>query len=91
MENDKPTNQVVDDSDCIFTEEQGKIFYENMRRCKLALFPFLNNTMSNREMDEKIKEFWDANPEEKQKFDDSVKKTEDMIRNRTFFKQNNDD
>ncbi len=91
MENDKPTYQVMDDSDCIFTEEQVKKFYENLRKFKLWRFPFLNDTMSNREMDEKIKEFWDANPEEKQKFDDSVKKTEDMIRNRTFFKQNNDD
>lgn len=90
MENDQPKYQVMDDSDCIFTEEQVKKFYENLRRFKLWRFPFLNDTMSNREMDEKIKEFWEANPEEKQKFDDNVKKTEDMIRNHTFFKQNND-
>ena len=61
-----------------------------MRRCKLALFPFLNNDMSDREMDEKIKEFWEMNPEEKQKFDDTCNTIENMIRNRTFRKQNND-
>ena len=90
MEKDQPKYQVMDDSDCIFTEEQGKIFYENMRRCKLALFPFLNNDMSNREMDEKIKEFWEANPEEKQKFDDTCNTIENMIRNRSYRKQNDD-
>lgn len=90
MENDKPKYQVMDDSDCIFTEEQINNFWILMRKYRLWRFPFLNDTMSDREMDEKIKEFWEANPEEKQKFDDNCKKFEENLRNRTFFKQNND-
>ena len=81
MENDKPTNQVMDDSDCIFTEEQINNFWILMRKYRLWRFPFLNDTMSDREMVEKIKEFLKDNPDEKQKFDDECKKAIERLRN----------
>ena len=81
MENDKPNYQVMDDSDCIFTEEQVKSFLARMRKYRLQKFPFLNDNMSDLEMDEKIKEFWEANPEEKQKFDDACKRAREHLRN----------
>ena len=81
MDNDKPKYQVMDDSDCIFTKEQVENFLARMRRYRLQKFPFLNDTMSDREMDEKIKEFWEANPEEKQKFDEACKRARERLRN----------
>ncbi len=90
MENNKHKYQGMDDSDCIFSEEQIDNFFAMMRKYKLTRFPFLNDDMSDSEMDEKIKEFWEANPEEKQKFDDNCKKFEENLRNHSFLKQNDD-
>lgn len=81
MENDKPKYQVMDDSDCIFTEEQVNNFFVLMRKYRLWRFPFLNDTMSDSEMVERIKEFLKENPEEKQKFDDACKRARERLRN----------
>ncbi len=90
MEQDQPKYQVMDDSDCIFTDEQIEKIFAWIRKFKLTRFPFLNDSMSDREMDEKIKEFWEANPEEKQKSDDNCKKAVEFLRSHPFRKQNND-